>query len=41
MMTQPPLSIGPIEIGMFLLANGVIFFFCAPRFFIDLRRWRS
>lgn len=40
-MTPPPLVFGPIEIGVFILANVVIVFFCAPRLLIDIRRWRS
>lgn len=40
-MTPPPLVVGAPEVAAFLLANAIIIFFCAPRFFLDLKRWRS
>lgn len=40
-MTAPPLVNSPMDIGIFLLANAIIITLCAPRFLVDLRRWRS
>lgn len=40
-MTTPPMVIGLPEIAAFILANAIIIFFCAPRLFVDLKRWRS
>ncbi len=40
-MTAPPMVIGPSEIGAFILANAIIIFFCAPRLFLDMKRWMS
>ncbi len=37
----PELVFTPVEIGVFLLANAIIAFFCAPRLFLDVKRWRS
>ena len=41
MMPSPPIVLGPMEFGAFMLANANIIFFCAPRLLIDLKRWRS
>jgi hypothetical protein len=41
MIPSPPIVLGPMEFGAFMLANAIIIFFCAPRLLIDLKRWRS
>ncbi len=39
-VTQPALSIGPVEIGVFLLANAIIFYICFGKLWADIKRWR-
>lgn len=39
-MTPPPLVIGWPEIGIFLLANAIIIWICAPRLWRDIVTWR-
>lgn len=37
----PALVTGLPEIGIFLLANAIIFFICFPKLWRDIRRWRA
>jgi hypothetical protein len=37
---QSPLDVGPAEIGIFLLANAIIFYICFPKLWKDMKRWR-
>jgi len=38
-VTPPPLVLGWPELGVFLLANAIIVWICAPRLLVDIRRW--
>ncbi len=40
-MPAPPLTIGVEELGLFLLANVIIVWICAPKLLTDIRRWRK
>ena len=40
-MAPPPLILGAGEFGMFLLANAIIVWICAPKLLGDIRRWRK
>lgn len=40
-MSPPPLVFGPVEIGVFVLANAIIVWICAPKLLQDIRRWRK
>lgn len=40
-MTPAPVVFGPIEIGVFLLANAIIIWICLPPLLRDIRRWRG
>ncbi|MFN7143221.1 MAG: hypothetical protein ACK4YP_05550 [Myxococcota bacterium] len=37
---QPPLVFGWPEIGVFLLANAIVFYICFPKLWQDIKRWR-
>jgi hypothetical protein len=41
MIQQAPLSIGLPELAMFLLANVILVWICAPKLVRDIRRWTS
>ncbi|MFZ5479203.1 MAG: hypothetical protein ACOZNI_20735 [Myxococcota bacterium] len=36
---QPPVAFGAPEWAMFMLANVLIFYFCAGRLWVDVKRW--
>ena len=38
---MPPLVLGWTEIGIFLLANAIIIWICAPRLLRDIVGWRA
>jgi hypothetical protein len=38
-VTQPAVVFGAREWGIFLLANAIIFYFCAGRLIDDIKRW--
>jgi hypothetical protein len=40
-VTPYPLSIGWTEIGIFMLANSIIFYICFGKLWEDIKRWRK
>lgn len=40
-VTQAAFQVGWPELGVFMLANAIIFWICFPKLWRDIKRWRA